>query len=159
MGLLFQSRHPELVSGSRISLASSNRGQAQPDRQINPMRISLLNKVELPRSVPAFQLLFAADRAYHVAKLFEVDQPVDCVFRGEPWQHVVTMLPKPRDQVRGDANVKGAARVAGQDIGARIAFNLQGLGRAAKGTLKQVQDDNLDHKNNKLNSARLPNDR
>ena len=107
------------------------------------MRIAFLDKVELPRPVPAFQLLFAADRIYHVAKLFEVDQPVDRVSRGEPWQRVIAMLPQSRNQVRGDANVKGAARVAGQDVDARAAFNLHRSKRAAQGTLKQVQGDNF----------------
>ena len=136
-------RHPELVSGSIARFARSQRGQAQPRRQILPVGIFALEQVDFPLPVPALELLFAGDRGGHVAKQFEAHQPVNAMPRGKAGQGGAAMLGQALDQVGGDADIQRAVAIAGKDIDARDAFWPHAPELADKWTLKQVQGDEI----------------
>ena len=134
-------RHPELVSGSISRFDRSQRRQAQPHREVGPVRVRLVDQVYLPRPMPVLELFLARDRADHVAEHLEMNQSVCFVARGKSWCRAVTVLPKSGDEIRGYANVQRAVMAAGENVDAGIAFLRHGPERAAKWTLKQVQGD------------------
>ena len=134
-------RHPELVSGPISRFVRSKRRQTQSHSQIRPMRVVLVNEVDLPRPVPALQLLFPQDRRFHFAEQFEMNKRVDGVARSEARHSIVAMLPKPRDEVGGDADIDRAVGLAREDVDARLPLFPHGLERGAQWVLKQVQDD------------------
>lgn len=136
-----QPRHPELVSGSIGQLARSQRWQTQPHRQIVPIAVLVIHQIDLPLPMPAFELFFAPNRAFHVAKHLEVDQPVNPVSRGKAGYGASTMLPQPLEQTGGDADVERAVGRAGEDVDAGLALLAHGFGCAAQWMLKQVQHD------------------
>ena len=134
-------RHPELVSGSISRLSRTKRWQAQPNRQIGPMRVMFVDQVDLPRSMPVLQLLFAFYRGLHFTKQLKMDKAIHRVFRAISRQCVIPMLPHATDKVRGNANVKRAIQLARKDIDAGLLFLSHVRSLAAKWTLKQVQGD------------------
>ena len=134
-------RHPELVSGPITPPIRSKRRQAQPHRQIRPMRIALVDQVDLPRPMPTLQLLLAHDRWLHVAEQLKVDKAMDGIARGESGERIVAMLPHSRDKIGRYTDVKRAVMPARQNINARKPFLPHSAGCAAKWTLKQVQGD------------------
>ena len=134
-------RHPELVSGSISPHIRSQWRQAQPHRQVGPMRVRLVDQVDLPRPVPILELLLAGDDAYHVAEHFEVNQPVRLVARGKPRRCAAAVLPHAAEQVGSHADVQRAVVSARQNIDAGVALLPHGPECAAKWTLKQVQGD------------------
>ena len=136
-------RHPELVSGSIAKLALPNRRQAQPHRQINPLRVFGIDEIDFPRPMPVFQLLLARNGRLHCAENFEMDQSVDCIFGSMPWHQTAAMLRKPFQKVRGDTDVERAVKLAGKYIYARLLFLSHWQSLAAKWTLKQVQGDGV----------------
>ena len=137
------SRHPELVSGPIFRFAQSKRRQAQPHRQVSPMRVSLVDQIDLPRAVPVLELLFASDSALHVAEHLEMNEAVDMVFGGMPGKCIVAMLPQPAEKVGRYADVERAVELARKDVDARVAFFAHGAERGAKWALKQVQGDEV----------------
>jgi hypothetical protein len=60
---------------------------------------------------------------------------------GEAFDLPIAVLPKPRDQIAGNADVKSAVWFAGKDVDARVAFKRHVWERVEKWTLKQVQGD------------------
>ena len=134
-------RHPELVSGPITPPIRSKRRQAQPHRQIRPMRIALVDQVDLPLPMPTLQLLLAHDRWLHVAEQLKVDKAMDGIARGESGERIVAMLPHSRDKIGRYTGVKSAVMPARKDIDARLAFFPHGPECAAKWALKQVQGD------------------
>ncbi len=138
-----QLRHPELVSGPISRFARSKRWQTQPHRKIGPMRVALVDQIDLPLPVPALQLLLAQDREFHFAEQFIVDEHVDGIARGKPRQRIITMLPKPRDQVGCDTDVDRAVGLAGKDVDAWGPLVTHAPEFAEKWVLKQVQDDDF----------------
>ena len=134
-------RHPELVSGSIPRFTRRQRGQSQPNGKVSPVRVLLLNQIDLPRPMPVLELLFARDRSDHVAIDFEMNQAVDFVTPGKSRQRIIAMLPKPRDQIRSHSDVKRAVVPARDDVDTRDARLPHKAGFAAKWTLKQVQGD------------------
>ena len=136
-------RHPELVSGSIWPHTLPKRRQTQPHRQINPLRIMLIDQIDLPRAMPVFQLLFAQDRALHVPKQLKVHQLVDRIFGRMPRRHVIAMLVKPLKQVRGHADIERAVKLTRKDIHARLLFLSHVKSLAEEWTLKQVQGDGI----------------
>jgi len=156
-------RHPELVSGS-ISPCSqavigarwmlkrvqhdddgmksvAYRRQAQIDSQINPLRVFRFNQIDLPTTMPVFQLLLSRDRADHVVKHFKTDKAVYRIFRRISGRQFVAVLVKALDQVRCYADVKRAVRLAGEYVDARLLGFVHGPGIGSRWTLKQVQGD------------------
>ena len=137
----FLIRHPELVSGSIGQLFLRYRRQTQPNRQIHPMRISVINQVNLPSAVPILQLLLARNRGLHRAKNFKMHQPVNGIFGRMSRRHTAPMLREPLQQVGRDADVQRSIMLACEYIYARGFFISHALESAAKWTLKQVQGD------------------
>jgi hypothetical protein len=134
-------RHPELVSGSSFPPRRSKRLEAQSHRQIDPIRVVALDQIELPLTMPTLQLFFPQDRALHVAEHLVADEAVDLLAPGEPAGDALAVLPKALFEVGGYADVKRTARLAGEDIDARMALYRHGAVPAEKWTLKQVQGD------------------
>lgn len=151
----FTSRHPELASGSISPHARSYRRKAKPRRQIMPVGVLALDKVDLPLPVPPLQLLFAQDGSLHRAELLEADEGTDAIFASEATDEAVAMLDKPLKEVAGHADIKRSPRLAGKDVDARIALSRHVLGRAALWTLKQVQGDNYAVKSIQFRHAEL----
>ena len=144
MSLPLPNRHPELVSGPISRLVRSKRWQTQPHRKVCPMRVALVDQVDLPRAVPVLELLLAQDCRFHPAKQFEMDEPVNFVARGMSRQRVASVLPKPADQVGSHANVQRSIKPTGQNVDARL-FVLSGhaSNNTVKWALKQVQGDEV----------------
>ncbi len=140
---LSKSSHPELVSGPILPLIRSKRRQAQPHRQIRPMRVALVDEIDLPLPMPVLELLFTHDCRFHLAKQLEVDEAVHSVTRCEPRERIITMLPHSRNKVGRHANVKRSVMSARKDIRAGLAFLLHGEELGAKWALKQVQGDEV----------------
>ena len=138
-----RTRHPELVSGSIGRFAIPKRRQTQPHRQISPMRVMLVDQVDFPRPVPVLQLLFALDRAFHVAKQFKVNETVDRIFRRMSGHRAIAMLPHAANKVRCHADIQRTVKLASKDVDAGLFFLSHGRSLAAKWTLKQVQGDEL----------------
>ena len=157
--------HPELVSGS-ISRRSqavigarwmlkrvqhdgggvksvAYRGQAEVDRQINPLRIFRFNQVDFPTAMPVFQLFLSGDRAGHVIEHFKADNTIYRILRGISGTQVVAMLVKALDQVRGYADVERTVELAGEYVDARLLGFTHGLRIGSRWTLEQVQGDGL----------------
>ena len=140
---LLTNRHPELVSGSTPPLAQSYRWQTKSNGQIDPLRVFGANKVNFPRPMPVFQLLFARNRALHVAKHLKMHQAIDRIFGSMSGHHIITMLVKPLKQIRGHTDVKRTMRLARKNVNARVFFRLHQRIVTAKWTLKQVQGDGI----------------
>ncbi len=136
-------RHPELVSGSIRRFTLPQRRQTQTDRQIGPMRVVFVDQIDLPRSMPVFQLVFALYRGLHFAKQFEMHEAVDRIFRGMSGHRFVPMLPHATNKVRGHANVERAVQLARKDVDAGLFVLSHLWNLAAKWTLKQVQGDEI----------------
>ena len=107
------------------------------------MRVGLVDQVDLPRPVPVLELLFAGNRALHIAEHLEMNEHVNVVFRGVPRDRIVAMLPEPAEKIGGYADVKRAVGLAGKDVDARVSLSRHGPERGAKWVLKQVQDDEI----------------
>ena len=134
-------RHPELVSGAIGRLTLPHRWQTQPDSQIHPVRIRVVNQIDFPRPMPIFQLLLARNRGLHRAKNLKMHQSVNRIFGSMPGCHTAPMLRKPLEQVRRDTDIKRTIMLACKYIYARSFFVSHTLDSAAKWTLKQVQGD------------------
>ena len=134
-------RHPELVSGPIPPWARSKRRQTQPHRQIRPMRVALIDQIDLPLPMPALQLLLAQNRRLHLAEQFEMDEAMDRVARGEPGKRIIAMLPHSRDEVGRHADIQSPVMPARKDIGARLTLFPHDPECGAKWALKQVQGD------------------
>jgi len=137
----FQSRHPELVSGSIGRFDRSKRRQAQAHRQIGPMRITAFDQVDLPLAMPSLELLFTQNRRLHFAKQLIMHQAVNGVSARKSRKHGIAMLPHARCQIRRYADVERSVRPVGENINAREALSLHPSEFAAQWTLKQVQGD------------------
>jgi hypothetical protein len=131
-----QIRHPELVSGS---MAQRFR-QTPRHRKVGPFGIGLFDKLDLPRSMPALELLFARDGALHSLEELCMNETIDAVARRETDDVAGTMLPHSGRKVRGDADIQRPACLAGENVGARVSA-LHGAFIAAPWMLKQVQHD------------------
>ena len=138
-----QHRHPELVSGSIGPHTRSKRRQAQRYRKVVPVRVRLVDQIDLPLPVPVLELLLSRDRIGHVTEHLKMDEAIDLMAQGETRRRSAAMLPYPARQVGSHADVKRAVVLAREDIDARIALLPHGPESAAKWTLKQVQGDEI----------------
>ncbi len=136
-------RHPELVSGSIGRFTLPDGRQAQPYRQIGPMRIDVIDKIDLPRTVPVFQLLFAGYGAGHIAQHFKMNQLVHTMLGGKSIRMRIAVLIHALHQIGRDADINRAIMLARQHIDARLLFFSHRLVDALKWTLKQVQSDGI----------------
>ena len=143
-----QNRHRELVSpsvtvvpGSIAQRFLSYRRHSQPDRQIHPMWIRVVNQIDFPSPMPILQLLLARNRGLHRAKNLKMHQPVNRIFGSVSGCHTAPMLRKPLEQVRRDTDIKRTIMLACKYIYAWGFFVSHTLDSASKWTLKQVQGD------------------
>ena len=134
-------RHPELVSGSIGKLALTYRRQTQSYRKINPMRVFGVDKVDLLRAVPVFQLLFTRNSSLHRAESFKMHKAINRIFGGMSRHQTTPVLRQALQQIGGNTDVKRAVEPARKDIDARLFFLSHQQSIAAKWTLKQVQGD------------------
>ena len=84
------------------------------------MGILAFDKVDLPLPMPALQLLLARYRFVHGFELFEADQTIDPVSGCETLHLAGSVLVKPADQIRGDANVQRSICATCEDVDARL---------------------------------------
>jgi hypothetical protein len=105
------------------------------------MRIARVDQIDFPLPVPVLELLLTGYGIDHVAEDFEMDEPVDFVPPGEPWQDIAPMLPQATDEIGSDADIQRAIVSARKNIDTRDAFLPHGPECAARWTLKQVQGD------------------
>ena len=84
--------------------------------QIIPVRISLLDEFELPRSPPFLDRLLPRDRRRHVGEQLEVNQPMDLILFRETIPLIVSMFPNPLHQVAGDTDVECPVSLARENI-------------------------------------------
>ena len=136
-------RHPELVSGSIVPLTLKHRRKAKAHSKVLPVRVGLLDQIDLPLSMPVLELLFARDRGDHVTMHLKPDQPFDTMPLGKPRQRAFAVLPKPGHKIGRHANVKRTARLACENVNAGVSFARHGSEHAARWTLKQVQGDGI----------------
>ena len=136
-------RHPELVSGSISPRSRSKRWQADAHRKVSPLWVHVIDQIDLPRSVPALELLFAGNGRDHITEHFEMDQAVDGILGSEPRKRAVSVLPHPAKQARGHADIQRAVMPARKHVDGGVAFMPRGTGFGARWTLKQVQGDEL----------------
>ena len=159
--------HLELVSGSIGRVTQLERRETQPHGQIDPFRIFGVDKINLPRSMPIFQLLLALDRALHVAKHLKMHKAVNGIFRRMLREQAVAMLRKAQHQIGRHADIERAVKLARKDIGARLFFLSHVKSLAEKWMLerqspkvKQVQHDelleNTNHPQNRHQNHRHP---
>ena len=70
--------------------------------------------------MPVFQLLFALDRIRHILKHLIANESIRLVARAKAFDRFRAMLKYPPFNVRCHPNVERAARLASQDIDARL---------------------------------------
>ncbi len=138
-----QLRHPELVSGPIAQLPLRYRWETQPNRQINPMRVCRVNQVDLPRAMPILQLLLTRNGGLHRAEGFKMHKAMDRISGSMAGGQITTMLRQTFEQIRRNADVQRAVKLACKYIYARLLFLSHQWSLAAKWTLKQVQGDDL----------------
>src|SRR3546814_613708 len=112
-------RHAELVSASIVPLVLIQRGQTQPNRQIDPPRIFGFDQIDLPLPMPTLELLFPTDGLLHRVAHFETDEIVDGISPGEARNAVRAVLMQASQQVRRHPNIDRAIGLAGEDIDPR----------------------------------------
>jgi len=119
------------------------RGQSQIDCQINPLRVFGFDQIDLPLTMPVFQLFLARDRAVHVVEHFKADKAIYRIFFRKAFGHTRAVLVQALDQIRGYADVERAVRLAGEYVDAGLFRLSHGRYMGAPWTLKQVQGDGL----------------
>lgn len=139
----FSPRHPELVSGSIFPHARSKRVKAQAHRKVTPFGVFGIDEIDLPISVPVFELFFARNGEVHRAERFEMNEAVDFIAAGETFGGSLSVLPDALGQIGCDANVECAHMLAGEDVDAGFSGELHTPHIAAAWMLKQVQHDEL----------------
>jgi hypothetical protein len=116
--------------------------KAKARREIKPLRILALDKIDFPLTVPALQLLFACDGSFHVSEKLVANQNVNGMATGESRHRVRAMLVQSGKKSRRYADVQRAVGLAGQNINARLLVDHRAeLG--PRWMLKQVQHDEI----------------
>jgi hypothetical protein len=104
------------LTPARLSL-----DQTPLDPQISPIRVCLLNQVDLPFPMPILQLLLPRDGVGHAGKGFGVDQPDRTIVRRKAWRRPRAVLVHSHRKVRCNADVKRSAFLAGEDVSAGLS--------------------------------------
>ena len=163
VGVERTNRHPELVSGSMSPAARRVQGwmlkrvqhaggglfaqrdwiEAQAYSEVDPLRVVLLDQVDLPLTVPALQLLFARDGGVHIAEHLEADEAEDAIARREAGDFPFAVLIEPCEKVRGYSNIERAVSLACENVDARVFghSHAHSMEPADRWMLKQVQHD------------------
>ena len=106
-----------------------------------PIRVFAHNKVDLPLSVPSFQLFLALYRLIYAAEYFVSNESMHRIAFGKAVDFIVSMLPQTSNKVACNANIKRSVGLACEDVDAGLVCNIHQSTRAKKWILKQVQDD------------------
>lgn len=138
-----QFRHPELVSGSIGRSVMNSRGKAQTDRQIMPIGIFALDKIDFPISSPVLDLLFSSDSIFHRVKLLISNKLINLIALGKTFDGALAMLRQSGQQIARDANIERAKRFACKDVDAGLSLIGHGAVIGEKWLLKQVQHDGM----------------
>src|SRR5690606_30069139 len=85
--------------------------------EVLPLRVGVLDQLQLPGAVPALQRLLSPDRLSDEAVHFIPDQRLAAVTLGKAFYAVLPMLADAFVEVRGHADVKNAERATGQNVG------------------------------------------
>ena len=137
-------RHPEFVSGSIVPHGPPYRFQSEPNREINPMRIIGIDKIDFPLPMPILQLLFTGNGCRHIGEQFVMDKAIDGICRSMPRRQIIAVLIHALGQIRRHADIRRSIQLVCEDIGAGLFFlERHGQRFTAKWTLKQVQGDGL----------------
>ena len=134
-------RHPERVSGSIPRFAWIKRRKTQLHRQVPPFPVLGIDQLDLALTMPLLELLPAQDDRLHLAEHLAVNQTVDPVSPNEAGEQPFTILHKPLEQVRRDADVDRAVVPVRKQVDASVSLFAQASGRAEEWTLKQFQGD------------------
>jgi hypothetical protein len=108
-------------SGGALTPARLPFNQSPFNPQIPPLRVILLDQVDLPLPMPSLQLLLPRNGVRHPVKRFRVDQADRAIIRRKTWCRPRAMLVQSRRKVRRDANVKRAAFLAGENVSAGLS--------------------------------------
>ena len=109
---MVQNRHTILQS--RTSTAAHSPTSAP--KQLEPLRIGLLDQFYLPLPWPALQRFLALDRIANVEVLLEPHEPLHPVARREPRSGPALMLEDSAANVVGETDIDRAALLAGSHV-------------------------------------------
>jgi hypothetical protein len=78
--------------------------------------VRLFDQIHLPRSSPLLDPFFPPNGFFDVVVYLEVNQAMNPVAFGEPFDEAAAMLPDSSDEVGCHSRIQGAVRLAGQDV-------------------------------------------
>jgi hypothetical protein len=84
--------------------------------QVFPVWIGVLDQVQLPGSIPFFQLPLALERRFSALMFLEPNQKLDAVFSSKALYSANPMFPDTAYQVVGHADIKSAITPARQNV-------------------------------------------
>ncbi len=84
--------------------------------KIGPIRITLLDQRDFPRSAPPLEFLLAKNGLFDIAMNFKVDQPINTVPFGKSAELASPMSMNTRFQITGNPYVKSPVTLACHDV-------------------------------------------
>ena len=84
--------------------------------EVFPIWVGAFDQCDFFRPGTSFKLFLSADRVQHGGVDFKIDQRVDAILPGETRGQVIFVLIDTLNDVRGNAHVERAARLACQDV-------------------------------------------
>ena len=84
--------------------------------EVSPLRVEILDQLELPGATPAFDLGFASDRIDDIAMFLKPDELMDAIFGSEGRCFTCAVLPDAVDEIAGDAAIECAVSVGGEEV-------------------------------------------
>ena len=92
------------ISGEPGPTHNSRRIGRKLGPKIIPIRIAVLDELNFPTAQPALDPLLARDRFNDVAVDLKIDERLDLIFFGEPWNEPFPVLLNSALQIIGHAN-------------------------------------------------------
>ena len=84
--------------------------------QIAPLRIGLLDELQLPCAPPPLDAFLARDRSFYVAMLLEVHEVLHAIALGEAGDQSLAMLDHPSVKIIGDADVQCPVTIGSENV-------------------------------------------
>ena len=100
--------------------------------EIIPVGVAFLDQANLPRAIPAFDLLLARDRDMNVVELFVPDEKVDAISFGKTRNEPIAMLERASSQIAGDAGIKRSVAPTGENVDVVGALHTRTLSEQVK---------------------------
>ena len=94
--------------------------------QVSPCRVTLLNQLDLPCSIPFLDRLFSQDGAFHGFVNLVPNQPVNTITFRESFHQTILVLPEPLNKIRCDTDIQSAVGSARKDVDTR-GFHIDNL--------------------------------